>query len=91
MITIWKYKLEEEDLQTVVMPKEAKAISAQTQKEIPCIWALVDTEAPLVSRTVVIVPTGEPVTVDLSNYDFVGTIQLSNGHYIQHVFINKED
>lgn len=69
MITIWKFELEVNDDIEIEMPYFAKILHVDIQyqhilgklKEIPCIWALVDTENLIVKRRFLLCSTGNPM------------------------------
>ncbi len=84
MRTIWKFPLLLQDHQTVKMPQFAKIISAQFQKGVLCLWALVDDEAPLEPRQIVICPTGGTRPDQYVNH--IGTVQMANGDLVWHIF-----
>ncbi len=46
MRTIWKYVIPLQNEVAVDLPRGAKILCVQSQRGIPCIWALVDPEAP---------------------------------------------
>ncbi len=87
---IFKYPLAVTDEQAVFLPQGTKPLSVQTQHEEPQLWVLVDPEEPvLIRHTVRIFGTGHPVDIDLEQYDFMGTFQMSRGNLVFHVFISK--
>ena len=73
MKVIYKYAITGLDV-IVKMPAGAKILTVQTQGVEPFIWALVDTDAPLVDRHLRLVPTGEPLNFVLGEY--IGTVQF---------------
>lgn len=83
MITIWKYRLDVIDEQTIEVPFEAKALSVQMQNAELCIWCLVKTDNKLVPMHIRIFGTGHPV-VDVPDKSYVGTFQ--EGWFVGHVF-----
>lgn len=86
---IWKFKLKVTDKQSVEMPKGAQILSALVQHEQLCIWALVNVDAEMESRTFEIFGTGNPVPdhVDAeSNYKFIGTFMHYDGGFVGHIF-----
>ena len=88
MTTIFKYPLQIADRQTIEMPIGAQVFSVQVQDGIPCLWALVDTQAAKVIRTVYALGTGH----DLAHMNglttlFISTIQLDGGSLVYHVFL----
>ena len=80
---IWKYIIRTTDVIAVTMPRGAKILCVQIQREEPCIWALVDPNATIETRWLRIYGTGHPID-ELGEY--VGTYQLHNGSLIFHVF-----
>lgn len=80
--TIWKYELEPST--TLEMPVGAKILHVHEQNDVMCLWALVDTEAPLEVRTFSVYGTGHP----MHNHpmEYIGTAHLSGGSLVLHVF-----
>ncbi len=85
MKTIHKYALEISDEQGIYMPQGAELLTVQMQYGHPCVWALVDTDAPPCLRGFAIRGTGHPAR-GLSRKDYVGTVQDRGGSLIWHVF-----
>lgn len=83
--TIYKYPLSADDPQIITMPQNAQILCVQVQREIPCIWALVNPEESGVEREFVIHGTGHPIK-DTSHYHYIDTFQLQNGALVFHVF-----
>jgi hypothetical protein len=88
MKKIYKYKLETTDVQQIEMPQGAQVLCVQTQDEIPCIWAIVDPNAALKSRTFEIYGTGHdfPKNEWPDRRRYVGTYQLRKGALVFHCF-----
>jgi len=86
MHKIFKYKLEFDKME-VLMPVGAKILSFQSQGGIPCIWALVNTNAKKHQlRKFFIVGTGEPMTsMALAGLEYIGTAQMSL-YLVYHLF-----
>ena len=84
MPTIWKFPLVVSDVTGAPMPRGAKVLCVQAQHDVPCIWALVDPDAPVEPREFRIIGTGHPITDELGPY--VGTFQLMGGGLVFHVF-----
>ena len=89
MKTIWKFPLEVTDNNVIKMPKGAQILSVQVQHNIPCLWAAVDPEAELETRTIFTVGTGHPISLDAGR--FIGTYQLNYGRFMGHVFESEMD
>lgn len=85
MQTIHKYMLGLYPTDTTVlrMPVGARIIAVQVQHDRPCVWAVVDADAALETRTLRIVGTGHPLGA-WSAYH--GTFQLAGGDLVFHVF-----
>ena len=84
---IWKYQIGTKVIMDntikVDMPKGAKIIHIQTQREIPCVWALVDPAVESETRYFFIVATGGDVPGD---GQYIGTVFQQGGLYIWHIF-----
>lgn len=84
MKTIWKYPVAVVDVQTIGMPLGAEILTIQDQKGTPCIWALVDSDAPLADREIRIAGTGHKINKSIKQY--IGSFQLGGGDLVFHVF-----
>ncbi len=84
--TIYKYKLETTDRQTITMRKDAEILCVQEQHGQPCIWALVndDIEDDYEERKFDVFGTGHPI--DEAPRKYIGTYQLKGGVFVFHVF-----
>lgn len=84
---VWKYQIGTKDIADntieVKMPKGAEIIHVQAQREIPCIWALVDPEAEPETRYFYIAATGEDVPCVVR---YVGTVFQQDRFYVWHIF-----
>jgi len=87
MKTIHKYKLES-DNDRIQMPKGAEILCLQVQHNIPCIWALVDPEKPLIGRS--FITMGTDWSIDNDKMSYIGTYQIAAGAFIWHVFETEE-
>lgn len=84
-LTIYKYSIEVTDVQMVSMPIGAEILTVQVQNETPCIWALVDSNAPLENVKIRVHGTGHPVNGE-ENLEYIGTFQLLGGRLVFHTF-----
>lgn len=84
MKRIFKFPLEVTDLQKIRMPKDSTLLTVQVQKEIPCLWALLDTDKEAEDRFIKIIGTGHPVPENVLRY--IGTFQVMEGTFVGHVF-----
>jgi hypothetical protein len=80
--TIFKYPLTT-DAPFVVTPVGAQILCVQVQRGTPCLWALVERDAPLERRHFMIYGTGHPHD---GGGVYVGTYQLEGGALVFHVF-----
>jgi len=82
MKTIYKYELN--PLHTVLdMPKGAELLCIKVQRGTPCLWALVDPDADMEHRPLVVFGTGHEV-VNAGKY--IGTFLIENDSLVFHVF-----
>lgn len=88
MRAIHKFPLKVTDYQKIQLNKEAELLSVQVQKNIPCLWALVEPNNPTTEITIRIIGTGHPIEED-EKLSFINTIQLLDGTLIFHVFYVK--
>ena len=82
--TIWKYQLNIEKRQKVMMPAGAKILTIQMQQGFPYIWALVDPGKMSTTRYIQMTGTGFDES-DRIFGDYIGTIQLED-HTVWHYF-----
>jgi hypothetical protein len=89
MLTIWKFPFQVGDEFSILMPRGAHLLSVAMQGDQPCVWALVNSEAPKVPVRFRLYGTGHPVDGrDISR--FVGTFQMHGGGLVFHLFTAKE-
>lgn len=86
MKRIFKYPIQVDDYQVIEMNKGAVILTVQTQREKPCIWAIVDPDAPLEPRRLRLAGTGHPIDEPLEEMKYIGTFQLGGGAFIGHLF-----
>lgn len=90
-MTIYKYKLEIRDNQTVNMPHGSKILTAQVQGDDVCLWALVDPDQSLTDdRKIRIHGTGHLIK-GADKLKYISTIQMHDGRLIFHVFEDLSD
>ncbi len=82
---IYKYVLKIEDTQTIRMPVTARILSVQVQRDVPCIWAVVDLDViGFEDRQFIVYGTGHLMTGDEGR--FIGTFQMARGSLVFHLF-----
>jgi hypothetical protein len=85
MIVVYKYVLAETDDQTILMPKGAKILSVGAQRDLICLWALINDGDPMMGHRFYIVGTGYPAS-HVVRSTFLGTVSLHNAELIFQVF-----
>lgn len=81
---VWKFEFPVADTVEIKMPKGARILSVGTQRERHiCLWALVDTSAPDVARTLYVRGTGHEVVPKIAQH-YLGTVM--DGQFVWHVF-----
>lgn len=80
MRSIWKFQLTAEE---IPMPEGAEVCTFEFQHGIPCIWAIVDSDAPKAVRRFKIFGTGHELPT-LGECCYVGTQQ--DGAFVWHLF-----
>lgn len=83
MQMIYKYKLEFQPIQIVKLPLK-RILTIQIQDGTPCLWALVDTEAPEVPMQIRMAGTGTHDAHDFDKLRFISTTQY--GTFVLHWF-----
>jgi hypothetical protein len=83
-LTIYKYPLKTTDEQVIQMPFGATILSAQCQMKSICVWAIVNTTAPLENRKFRIFGTGHPFDLTPNEFKFIDTVQMDM--LVFHVF-----
>ncbi len=91
MITIYKYPIHPTSNPSIVMPKDAKILTFQSQYDKPFIWALVDTDKQTEQRNFILLATGEPIDNALQPYaiskmSYIGTALFGNDNLVFHLF-----
>jgi len=84
---IFKYKLEAGA--DVIMPAGAAILTVQTQHGEICVWATVNPDAPKIKRRFWIYGTGHEMFDKPERSFYVGTVQLSGGALVFHVFTDR--
>lgn len=88
-MVIWKYELEIESRQVVMMPAGAEILSVQQQDDKLQMWAIVEPEAAKERRRFEVVGTGNTMP-DLSSEGLarlhLATVQTCSGLLVWHVF-----
>ena len=88
MKEVWKFEIPINDYFELVMPEKAKILYVDVQKDLPCLWALVDPEPnhPKEKRKFRFAGTGHPITQEPETLIHIGSFQMNGGDLIFHIF-----
>lgn len=81
--SIWKWTFPIADRFSLPMPNGARVLTAQMQRDEPCIWAEVNQEARHVPRHFRVVGTGNPIPAGVA-LTYVTTFQ--QGQFVWHLY-----
>ena len=90
MTTIWKFQLQTVDYQEIRVPEGSRALSAQKQDNMLCIWVNVYPNVPrtlYVPHKILIYGTGAPM-FNKSDVTYLSTVQ--DGELVWHIFVDKK-
>lgn len=82
MLTVHKYAFGPNDRISVRMPVDAEILHVDVQRGQPCIWARVDTEAPIEVVIFSLRRTGDPD----AHGRHVGSFLVKDGGLVFHLF-----
>lgn len=82
---IYKYDISFSAREVIQMPLDAEVLCVQPQFGMPKLWALVDTQRPIVDRVFCCCPTGAEIYLD-KRMRYINTIQLDGGAFVFHYF-----
>lgn len=86
MKKIYKYPIEIQDEQVVLLPTGAKILTVQTKSGKAFLWAMVNPTMPNdMAVTIRIFGTGHTIQ-DADRLEYIGTIQMCGGALVFHVF-----
>lgn len=95
MRAIYKYKFVEGIIPTmhhISMHSGASILKIDRQRSEYCIWAIVDTDAPIVSRKISLLGTGwEIEDQDISSKNYIGSCQIEDENFVWHFFDSGEE
>lgn len=77
---VWKFPLGVDDEQWVPMPLGAQPVHVHAQGDVPCLWAVVDPDAPRV------VTHGTGHVYDDTGLTYVGSYHILRGSFVGHVW-----
>jgi hypothetical protein len=80
---VWKFELPSV-ITDVQMPIGAEILDVQVRHGVVCLWALVDINAPRTTRVFQYYGTGHTLEPNPGRY--IGTVQMSDGYLVFHIF-----
>lgn len=83
-MTIWKFPFEITGLVNITMPEGATVLHVECENRQPCMWAMVDPQAPKALRQFYTIGTGHPFPDRVGAH--IGTFQMHGGSFIWHIF-----
>jgi hypothetical protein len=86
MITVHKFQFKIADEFTIEMPRSAELLHVALQHDVPCVWALVNTDAPMTKRKFRLAGTGHPLGVRTYQDVHVGSFFQADGLLVWHLF-----
>ncbi|MEW6302258.1 MAG: hypothetical protein AB1705_02230 [Verrucomicrobiota bacterium] len=87
MITIYKYKVKQQEYQTIELPVGARVLTAQALDVNVWIWAQVDTEVKeREPRKFVVLKTGQEINYNPELLWHIESVQFGGGELVLHVF-----
>ena len=96
MKTIYKYETPLQKRFILLLPKNARVLTVQTQvveveglydkQERPFIWAIIDTKEPLLGREFSMIGTGHDLETYATQEKYIGTFQIKKYGFVFHVF-----
>ena len=85
---IFKYEVPIKNNFVLELPIHCKILSFQAQNENLFIWVLVDTDKALCPRYFCLLGTGHDIDYHPDLMKYIGTVQISNGTLVWHLFEN---
>ena len=86
---VYKYPLEIQDEQVVLLPTGAKILTVQAQKDRPCLWALVNPTAPNDMAIIIrLFRTGHTIP-NSDSLEYISTFQSFDGLFVLHAFVQR--
>jgi len=84
--TIYKFNLMVDDYQIINLPIGSKILCVQTQRNLPCLYAMVKLNESIKHDHIIrTFGTGHDIP-DNERLSYIGTYQLNNGSLVFHVF-----
>jgi hypothetical protein len=95
-VVIWKYPVPTATDFELEIPRRARILSVKTQRNMPQLWIMVDTEETvMVKARFLLLPTGLPIEGTVAEFqekwEFGGTFQLDGGALVFHLFLARPE
>lgn len=88
MKTIHKYVIPKTPgLHTIEAPDDAEWLHTVNQNEELCVWAIVDTDEPLIQHHLLVLWTGEPAPDEINDLEHLGTDLFAGDALVTHTFL----
>jgi hypothetical protein len=84
MITVYKYTFDITDTQKLRIHADCEFLRVDVQHDIPCLWAMVNTNKPIIDYDILIVGTGHEVK-SWETLKHIGSFQHKD-RFVWHVF-----
>jgi len=90
MNAIYKYELNGDTLQTILLPADSIVLSVVEQYEKIIVYAIVDVQQSDIEEIqFLLLDTGQTFNYVFDDYTFLNTVKLSDGDVMAHVFVEK--
>ncbi len=86
MVTIYKYRVQLQEVFTVDLPEAAEFLSVQIQNGNAEMWFRVDNSRPVRAQLFGICGTGNALAAEIQAAPYRGTFQLQGGNFVFHLF-----
>jgi hypothetical protein len=83
---IFKYTIPVQDKTELKLPVGSQILSVAEQNEEIVVYALTTSNTATRKVTILVIGTGNPITENISEYTFLGTVKLLHGALMFHVF-----
>ena len=85
-LQVFKYPISAVDYAVLKLPVGAQLIHVATQRDKPCLWALVDPTAPMEMRKFKVVGTGHAIDESVEKLIHVGSWLMHGDSLVFHLF-----
>lgn len=86
---VWKYEVKGTRKQIIEMPKNSEVLTVETVRNKVVLYAMVDTNAELVKREIIVEKTGWDLFLGREG-KYLGTFKNKSESLVFHIFIKPE-